>query len=165
MTSIEFCSQLLSLETGMRKFAYRLNLKKDDADDLIQDTFLKVLMKRDKYVDDENFKSWTFTIMKNTFIDNYRRTLSQNTHRDPSNESFFINRTENISFDDPDSTYSAIEITKKIDDLKDKLKVPFKMFVDGYKYSEIAEELNLKIGTVKNRIFLSRKQLMTQLKS
>jgi RNA polymerase sigma-70 factor (ECF subfamily) len=147
----------------MRKFAYRLNLKKDDAEDLVQETFLKVLMKRDKYVDNENFKSWTFTIMRNTFVDNYRRTLSQNTHKDTSNESYFINQTEKISFEDPDSTYSALEIIQKIDKLKDKLKVPLKMFVEGYKYTEIAEELDLKIGTVKNRIFLSRKQLMNQL--
>lgn len=163
MTKIEFCSQLLSLEVSLRKFAYRLNLKKDDADDLIQETFLKVLTKSDKYIDVENFKSWTFTIMKNTFVDNYRRNLSRNTHRDPSNESFFINQTESVSFEDPDSTYSALEINQNIEQLKDKLRAPFKMYIDGYKYSEIAEELNLKIGTVKNRIFLSRKQLMTQL--
>jgi RNA polymerase sigma factor (sigma-70 family) len=163
MTTIEFCSQLLSLEHSLRKFAYRLSLKKDDADDLVQETFLKILMKRDKYVDNENFKSWTFTIMKNTFVDNYRRNLTRNTHRDPSNESFFINQTESVSFEDPDSTYSALEINQNIEQLKDKLRAPFKMYIDGYKYSEIAEELNLKIGTVKNRIFLSRKQLMTQL--
>jgi RNA polymerase sigma factor (sigma-70 family) len=165
MTSIEFCAQLLSLETGLRKFAYSLSLKKDDADDLVQETFLKVLTKRDKFVNNENFKSWTFTIMKNTFVDSYRRTLSRNTHRDPSNESFFINTTDNVSFENPDSTYSAMEIEVHIDKLKDKLKIPFQMYVEGYKYSEIAKELNLKLGTVKNRIFLSRKQLMAQLNS
>lgn len=165
MTSIEFCSQLLSLEPVLRKFAYRLSLKKDDADDLVQETFLKVLTKRDKYVDNGNFKSWTFTIMKNTFVDSYRRTLSQNTQRDPGNGSFFINKSENISFENPDSNYSALEIEMHIEKLKDKFKIPIQMYIEGYKYSEIARELNLKLGTVKNRIFLSRKQLMTQLNS
>ena len=165
MTSIEFCSQLLSLEKSLRKFAYSLSIKPDDAEDLVQETFLKVLTKRDKYVNRDNFKSWTFTIMKNTFVDNYRRTLSQNIQRDPGNESIFINTTENVSFENPDSTYSAMEIAVHIGKLKDKLKIPFQMYIEGYKYSEIAKELNLKLGTVKNRIFLSRKHLMTQLNS
>lgn len=163
MTTIEFYSQLLSLEHSLLKFAYRLNLKKEDAKDLVQETFLRVLTRKDKYVDNEKFKAWTFTIMKNTFVDNYRRSLSKNMYRDQTNESFFINQTEPAGSDDPDSAYSALEITQNIEQLKDKLRIPFKMYINGYKYTEIADELNLKIGTVKNRIFLSRKQLMAQL--
>lgn len=163
MTAIEFCSQLLSLEHSLQKFAYRLNLKSADAKDLVQETFLRVLMSRDKYVDNEKFKAWTFTIMKNTFVDNYRRSFRKNTYYDQTNESFFINQTESAGSDDLDSAYSALEITQNIEQLKDKLRIPFKMYINGYKYTEIADELDLKIGTVKNRIFLSRKQLMNQL--
>jgi DNA-directed RNA polymerase specialized sigma24 family protein len=57
MTAIEFCSQLLSLEHSLQKFAYRLNLKSADAKDLVQETYLRVLMSRDKYVDNINIKS------------------------------------------------------------------------------------------------------------
>jgi RNA polymerase sigma factor (sigma-70 family) len=163
MTTIEFCSQLISLEHSLLKFAYRFNLKREDAKDLVQETYLKVLMRKDKYVDNEKFKAWTFTIMKNTFVDNYRRSFSKNAYRDQTNESFFINQTEPAGSDDPDSAYSALEITQNIDQLKDNLRIPLKMYIKGYKYTEIADTLNLKIGTVKNRIFLSRKQLMTQL--
>lgn len=163
MTTIEFCSQLLSLEHSLLKFAYRLNLRRADAKDLVQETFLRALSKRDKYVDSEKIKAWTFTIMKNTFVDNYRRSFRQNIYRDQNNESIFINQTEPTGSDDPVSAYSALEITQNIEHLNEKLRVPFKMYVNGYKYTEIADELNLKIGTVKNRIFLSRKQLMTQL--
>ena len=163
MTTIEYCSQLLSLEHSLLKFAYRLNLKSADAKDLVQETFLRALMNRDKYVDNEKFKSWTFTIMKNTFVDNYRRSYRKNTYYDQTNDSLFINQTEPVGYDDPDSAYSALEITQNIEQLNDKLRVPFKMYINGYKYTEIADELNLKIGTVKNRIFLSRKQLMAQL--
>jgi RNA polymerase sigma-70 factor, ECF subfamily len=165
MTSIEFCSQLLSLEHSLLKFAYKLNLKKDDAKDLVQETFLRVLSKKDTYVDNERFKSWTFTIMKNAFVDNYRRTLSQNTFSDQTLESFFINQAEPTGSEDPDSTYSALEINRNIDQLHEKFRVPFQMYINGYKYNEIADELKLKIGTVKSRIFLSRKQLMNQLNS
>jgi RNA polymerase sigma-70 factor (ECF subfamily) len=163
MTNIEFCSQLISLEHSLLKFAYRLSLKKADAKDLVQETYLRVLMNREKYVDNQKFKSWTLTIMKNTFVDNYRRSLRKNTYNDQTNESFFISLTEPAGFDNPDSEYSALEINQNIEQLQDKYRVPFKMYIDGYKYTEIADELNVKIGTIKNRIFLSRKQLKAQL--
>jgi RNA polymerase sigma factor (sigma-70 family) len=163
MTSIEFCSQLVSLEHSLLRFAYRFNLKKEDAKDLVQDTFLRALIKKEKYVDNQKFKAWTFTIMKHTFVDNYRHSLSKNPYRDRPVESLFINQSASAASEDPDSAYSVLEIVQNIEQLEDKFRVPFKMYVDGYKYTEIADELDLKIGTVKNRIFLSRKQLMSQL--
>jgi RNA polymerase sigma-70 factor (ECF subfamily) len=120
-------------------------------------------MRQDKYVHNEKFKSWTFTIMKNTFVDNYRRSSNQDRYRDPVNESLFVNQTEPAASDDPHSAYSAQEITQTIGKLKEKLREPMLMYINGYKYKEIADKLDLKIGTVKNRIFLSRKQLMDQL--
>lgn len=163
MTSIEFSSQLLSLEISLRKFAYRLSSKKDDADDLVQETFLRVLLKKDSFVDNVNFKSWTFTIMKNIFVDSYRRNLKRETPVDQRIDSYFIYQPDSVSFENPDSTYSVLEISQNIERLDEKFRIPFNMYVEGYKYIEIADKLNLKIGTVKNRIFLTRKQLMTQL--
>ncbi len=163
MTSVEFYDKLLDLERSLMKFAFRLTLKKTDAKDLVQETFLKVLMSKDKYINNENFKAWTFTIMKNTFINNYRRSFRQNTYLDQTKESFFINQTETVCSDDPDSEYLALEITQSIEQLRDIFRIPLKMHINGYKYKEIADELNLNIGTVKSRIFLSRKQLKYQL--
>jgi len=163
MTSIEFSSQLLSLEISLRKFAYRLSSKKDDADDLVQETFLRVLLKKDSFVNNVNFKSWTFTIMKNIFVDSYRRNLKRGTPVDQRIDSYFIYQPDSVSFENPDSTYSVLEISQNIERLDEKFRIPFNMYVEGYKYIEIADKLNLKIGTVKNRIFLTRKQLMVQL--
>lgn len=165
MTAIEFCSQLLDLENSLLKYAYRFNLKRADAKDLVQETYLRVLINREKYVDNKKFKSWAFTIMKNTFVDSYRKSLRKATYTDQLNESYFISIPEPVGFDNPDSAFHASEINQYIDNLNDKLRLPFKMYVEGYKYSEIADELDLKIGTVKNRIFLSRKKLMTQMNS
>jgi RNA polymerase sigma-70 factor (ECF subfamily) len=165
MTATEFCSQLIDIEKSLMKFAYRLTSKKEDAKDLVQDTFLKALSRKDKYVDNEKFKSWAFTIMKNTFVDNYRRSSNQSTGREVSYESMFKNQIYPVASDDPVSTFTTLEIFQNIEQLKDKLRIPLKMYVNGYKYSEIASELQLKIGTVKNRIFLSRKQLTAQLNS
>ncbi len=163
MTSLEFNSQLIGLESTLLKFAYSLSLKRADAKDLVQETYLRVLINQHKYVDSQKFKSWAMTIMRNTFIDNYRRNSRNTCYSIQANELLFLNKSEPVAADSPDSTYSAMEISQKIDKLNDKLKTPFKMYISGYKYSEIAEHLELNIGTVKNRIFLSRKQLMTQL--
>lgn len=163
MTAIEFCSKLISLEDSLMKFAYRFNLKHDDAKDLVQETYLKVLSRREMFVDNENFKAWTFAIMKNIFVDNYRRILRQKTYHAQTRELLLINQTDIFGYEDPDSAFAVHEITQNIDQLKEKLRIPFKMYVSGYKYAEIADELNINIGTVKSRIFLSRKQLMGQL--
>ena len=100
--------------------------------------------------------------MKNTFINNYRKAVKQNTTFDSSDNQFMINsKSENYG---PDSMYSHSEISKKIDALEDDFRLPFQMHTSGYKYKEIADKLNLKIGTVKSRIFFSRQKLMTALK-
>lgn len=162
MKAIEFSEQLIGLEQSLLKYAYRLRLNSADAKDLVQETFLKVLLSRDKFVDTGYLKAWTFTIMRNTFINNYRHNVLQNTYYDRTDESFFINQTKASDSDSPDSVYTVMEITQSIEQLNDKFRVPFKMFVEGYKYKEIADMIKLKIGTVKSRIFLARKLLMNQ---
>jgi len=163
MAPIEFHKQLVNLETSLEKFAHRLTSEKADAKDLLQETYLKVLSNQDKYVNHVNFKAWTFTIMKNTFINNYRRKVRQKTQCDQSDDLLLINRTKATGSDDPDAAYGELEITQNIEQLNDLFRIPFKMLISGYKYKEIAEILDLKIGTVKSRIFLSRKQLMDRL--
>ena len=163
MEPIEFHKQLVNLETSLEKFAHRLTSEKADAKDLLQETYLKVLSNQDKYVNHVNFKAWTFTIMKNTFINNYRRKVRQKTQCDQSDDLLLINRTKATGSDDPDAAYGELEITQNIEQLNDLFQIPFKMLISGYKYKEIADILELKIGTVKSRIFLSRKQLMDRL--
>jgi len=148
----------------MLRYAYSFNLKRDDAQDLVQDTYMKALMNRDKYVDNEKLKSWVLAIMRNTFVDNYRRGSIQKKMSDSINQSLLVSTITTAGSDNPDSVLSAMEIAQYVEQLQDKLKMPFKMYVEGFKYSEISEKLNLKIGTVKSRIFLSRRYLMNLLK-
>ncbi len=164
MTAIEFQHKLISLEGNLDRFAYSLTLNKEDAKDLVQETFLKALIYKDKFIHNDNFKAWTYTIMKNTFINNYRRNVRQNTHRDLTKENFYLNYPKATGTDDPDSSFTTVELNKNIEQLEDDFRVPLKMHHDGYKYKEIAEKLNLNIGTVKSRIFFSRKKLMEMLK-
>jgi len=163
MSENEFCNRLIGLEGSLEKFAYSLTLKRADAKDLVQETFLKALLNQDKYVNNENFKAWTFTIMKNTFINDYRRSFRQAACNYQTKESFSTDQVKSSGSDDPDSAYSVWEMAQIVERLNDKFRIPFKMHFNGYKYKEIADALKLNIGTVKSRIFLSRRQLMIQL--
>lgn len=163
MTTKEFQLNLIDLQESLMRFAYILTADKEDAKDLVQETTLKALKYADSFVIKSNFKAWTYTIMKNTFINNYRRGSLHNTNRDKQKQTFFITEVLSDESYEADASYSEIEITHAIEQLREMHRVPFKLHIYGYKYKEIAEELNLKIGTVKSRIFLSRKILKDQL--
>jgi RNA polymerase sigma-70 factor (ECF subfamily) len=164
MTALEFNHQLISLEDKLSRFALSLTANKDDAKDLLQETLYKAIVYRDQFVQYTNLKAWTYTIMKNTFINNYRRSVRQNTTFDNTKDLFFLNQNKDTITIAPDSAFSTQEINKVIDSLDDEFRIPFKMHTEGYKYKEIAQKLNLKIGTVKSRIFFTRKKLMDALK-
>ncbi len=163
MTAIEFNHQLVNLEKNLERFAYSLTANQEDARDLVQETFLKALTYREQFTDQSNLKAWTFTILKNTFINNYRKAVKQNTTFDNTKDLYFLNKSEESESTKPDSEISFKEITKKVESLEDEFRIPFQMHTSGYKYKEIAEEMNLNIGTVKSRIFFSRKKLMKSL--
>jgi len=163
MTAMEFNYKLLGLQKNLKYFAYTLTANYEDAQDLVQETFLKALTNRDKFTDDTNLKAWTFTIMKNTFINNYRQSVRNNTILDKTDDLYYLNLSKESNVGLPDSTYSAKEIQKEIKKIDEGQRKPFEMYNDGYKYKEIAEKLNLSIGTVKSRIFFTRKKLMEAL--
>jgi len=163
MTAQEFNTQLTGLEKNLERFAYSLTMNSEDARDLVQETYLKALSNRDKFTEHSNLKAWTFTIMKNTFINNYRRSVKENTTMDHTKDLYYLNMPQNSGFIHPESHYGEQEILKTIDGLDEEFRLPFRMHTEGYKYKEIAEKLNLKIGTVKSRIFFTRKKLMGSL--
>jgi len=164
MTAMEFNYQLTSLTGSLERFAYSLTSNFEDARDLLQETFVKAISYRDKFADNTNLKAWTFTIMKNTFINNYRRASKANTTFDHTDDLYYLNLNQESGIENPDEFLSAKEIRLNIDLLEDEFRVPFLMHLQGFKYKEIAEKLNLKIGTVKSRIFFTRKKLMDSLK-
>lgn len=164
MSTNDFNSRLIELKSNLHRFALSLTSDRDDALDLLQDTYLKAITHRDKFVDYTNLKAWVFTIMKNTFINNYRRGVKGNTIMDGTKDLYLINQPHDKGFVSPESSYAEEEIEKAIDSLSADFRVPFRMHLQGYKYQEIAEKLNLKIGTVKSRIFFTRQKLMEILK-
>lgn len=163
MSDLEFNTKLLSLRDNLHYFANSLTSNREEAEDLVQDTFVKALTNKDKFIENTNLKAWTYTIMKNTFINNYRRSQKANTFSDSTNDQYYINIPRRNDSESPDSNVAVKEIRTAINNLEDVHRLPFEMHTKGFKYKEIAEELDLSIGTVKSRIFFTRKKLMKAL--
>ena len=164
MTQVQFNAALLGLQDKLLYYALFLTSDQEKAQDLLQETFLKALKYRDKFMPNTNFKAWIYTIMKNTFINNYRRNVKVKKTFDGSGTEVQLKYHEDKYYSSSESIYNSKEIIKSINSLEEEYKVPFNMFLDGYKYKEIAEDLTLPLGTVKSRIFFARKKLESALK-
>ena len=164
MSSKKFQSKLMSMQGNLLNFAYILTSNRDDAYDLLQDTTLKALDNEDKYVENVNFKGWVFTIMRNIFINNYRKVVRESTIIDQTEDLYHLNLPQDSGFETPEGAYAAKEINEVINSFADEYRIPFSMHVSGYKYNEIAEEMGLPLGTVKSRIFFARQKLQILLK-
>lgn len=165
MKSLEsFKERLIGLQGNLLSFAYQLTTNREQAEDLLQDTTLKALDNEDKYVDNVNFKGWIFTIMRNIFINNYRQTVRKATVIDQTEDLYHLNVSQDSGLTTPEGSFAVKEISIALNSFPDEYRVPFNMFVAGYKYNEIADKMGLPLGTVKSRIFLARKRLREQLK-
>lgn len=164
MNTLQFKKKILGIQDNMFNFAMMLTANKDDAQDLLQDTTLKALDNQEKYVDNINFKGWVLTIMRNIFINNYRKVVRNQTIIDQTEDLYHLNLPQDSGFDTPEGAFTIKEINNAINNLNDDLKKPFSMFLAGYKYNEIAETLSLPLGTVKSRIFFARQELQSSLK-
>ena len=99
MNGIQFQQKLLSLQENMMNFALMLTANRDDAQDLLQDTTLKVLDNQDKFVDNVNFKGWVLTVMRNIFINNYHKIVRVQTVVDSSADLYNLDVVNDSGFD------------------------------------------------------------------
>jgi len=159
MTALEFSYTINKMSDSLKPFAMRLTRDNEDAKDLLQETILKAYSNREKFAEGTNLKAWLYTIMKNTFITNYQRMVKKNTFIDSTDNLHYINSSDNITENLAHENFAMKDIEKAIEALSDTYKIPFLMHFNGYKYMEIAEELDIPIGTVKNRIHIARKEL------
>ena len=164
MRSAEFTQNLLGMQTELHRFAMKLTADREEADDLLQETSLKALDNEEKYTPDTNFKGWMYTIMRNIFINNYRKTVRDQTFVDQTDNLYHLNLPQDSGFESTEGNYDLKEIRKIVNSLPKEYRVPFSMYVSGFKYREIAVKLALPIGTVKSRIFFTRQRLQKELK-
>lgn len=164
MTKPEFNSMVMKQSGSLRMYALHFTHDADDADDLVQDTLLKAITYYNKFAEGTNLKGWLYTIMKNTFINNYRRITKINSLVTKSDEissaNLFYSSTANVA----EGKFILDDIKAALRSLADEYKIPFTMYFEGFKYHEIADYLAIPIGTVKTRIHVARKLLKSQLK-
>ena len=159
-----FRRDLIAVQDELLRYAYKLTMDRDEAYDLLQETSLKALDNRDKYTPDTNFKGWMYTIMRNIFINNYRKAVRDQTFVDHTDNLYHLSLPQDAGFESTESAYDTKEIRRAVNSLPREYRVPFAMHVSGFKYREIADKLSLPLGTVKSRIFFTRQRLQAQLK-
>lgn len=163
MTALEFNYTLKEMSGSLKPFALKLTRDMEDANDLIQETMLKAYNNRDKFATGTNLKAWLYTIMKNTFITNYQRMVRRNTFIDTTDNLHYINSSGSLVENGAHASFTMGDIEAALDKVDGVYKDPFMMYFRGFKYHEIAEKLQIPIGTVKNRIHIARKELKAKL--
>ena len=157
-----FKSSVIGIQGNLYSFALKLTLNEEEAHDLVQDTMLKALDNESKFVDNDNFGGWMMTIMRNIFINNYRKVVRSATIIDQTDDLYHLNLSQESGIESPEGSCNAGEISAAINSFPDEYRIPFSMHVAGYKYNEIAEKMCLPLGTVKSRIFFARKKLQSR---
>ncbi|HRH58717.1 MAG: RNA polymerase sigma factor [Chitinophagales bacterium] len=158
MSVVNFQSEVKTATVVLKPHAMRLTRDVHDAEDLIQETIVRALNNEDKFQEGTNIRAWLFTIMKNIFINDYRKKSKRNTVIDTTDNLYYLNASSTIS-NAGERSFVMNDIRNALMKISNELRVPFLMHYKGYKYNEIAEQLNLPLGTVKSRIFFARKEL------
>lgn len=164
MTTVEFNQMLVNNAEFLKPFAATLTRDSEAAKDLFQETLFRALSNQDKYNVGTNIKAWLYTIMRNIFINNYRRKAKQQTIFDNTPNEFILNNSAAVAIPNNAETSLRIkDIQKAIHNLPEIFRNPFLLYFDGYKYHEIADMLNEPLGTIKSRIHFARKLLKEQI--
>jgi len=164
MSALDFNKDFDKQASMLQAFAYNLTKNVEDAKDLFQETAYRAIVNRDKFRPGTNFKAWLFTIMKNIFINNYRKKVKANTLIDSTANNYYINSGQHSIGNKASSNIMMKELHGIIDQIDESTRVPFLMYYEGFKYQEIADKLELPLGTVKSRIFFARKELKELIK-
>lgn len=163
MSGIEFNQLLLSNADYLRPFAVTLTKDQESARDLLQETLYRALANKEKYHTGTNIKAWLYTIMRNIFINDYRRRAKQQTIFDNTANEFLINYNQSTVANGAETSLNIKEILTAIRQLPEIFRHPFNLYFDGYRYHEIADLLHEPLGTIKSRIHFARKLLKEQL--
>jgi RNA polymerase sigma-70 factor, ECF subfamily len=159
-SSTSFSSDVVAYREQLRYYALSLTANLEEANDLVQETMLKAFTHESRFQPDTNLKAWLYTILRNIFINNYRRSIKFRSIVDLGTDigQAELPQSSKDAFN-PESAFRYKEIYSEMDALPEDFRIPLKMYFEGFKYKEIADELNLPIGTIKSRIFLARKQV------
>jgi len=150
--------QLESIRPTLKAYALNLTRNEIDANDLIQDTFLKVLSHIDKFEKNTDFKAWATTIMRNHFLNGCRKKLNRQTFLDDTPGQFYINQGQ-FDHNNGESNIGYDYLVNMVRMLPENERLAFWMAYQGYQYDEIATQLEAPLGTIKSRIFWAKRKL------
>ena len=163
MSTAEFNELLISNSAPLKPFAVSLTHDQEIAKDLLQETLYRALANKDKYSTGTNVKAWLFTIMRNIFINDYRRKAKHRTIFDNSANDLLFNSGIVVVRNEGEHSLQLREIINAIHKLPQIFRTPFLLYFEGYRYNEISDSLNEPLGTIKSRIHFARKLLKEQI--
>ena len=164
MEQQNFHDQIIEMRQPMKAFALNLTRDQESAADLVQETYYRAISNQEKFREGTNLKAWLLTIMKNIFINNYRKLSRRNTILDNSENLYLVNGHDSAVDNQAERSFVMKDLVAAINHLDMEYRRPFLMHYQGFKYDEIAKDLGLPLGTVKSRIFFARKQMQKHLK-
>ena len=163
MTDSEFAQALQELRETLFKYALTLTSDTADAEDLVQQTLVKALEKRSMFVN-ENLGGWLSVILRNLYLNNRKRNRRMEPLDITAMEWGGATAKQMVETQTPESELTLREILQDIKALPALMRIPFELYLAGYKYEEIALRLDLPVGTVKSRIHNARKTLRAHIK-
>lgn len=163
MSVADFDQVLINNTEFLRPFAFTLTRDQEEAKDLVQETLFRALANKEKYNIGTNIKAWMYTIMRNIFINNYRRKSKQNTIFDHTANDFLIDANQGAVANEAIAKLNMKEVMEAVQKLPEIFRNPFLLYFDGFKYHEIADMLHEPLGTIKSRIHFARKLLKAQI--
>jgi RNA polymerase sigma factor (sigma-70 family) len=164
MNTLEFNTMVTRQSTSLKMYAMHFTHDIDDANDLVQETMLKAITYYTKFKEGTNLKGWLYTIMKNTFINNYRKFVRISAFVVKSDEISSSNLMFSSTKNQGEPKFVMDDIQNALRKLPDAYHVPFTMYFEGHRYHEIADHLAIPIGTVKTRIHVARNLLKKYLR-
>ena len=162
MSTLEFNDRFYQMTGMLQAFAFNLTKNPEDAKDLYQETAFRAMTNREKFRPGTNFKAWLFTIMKNIFINSYRRRVKRNSIMESKDNLYYFASRDGIG-NRAETDIFMKELKKLIAGLDESLRTPFILHYRGFKYQEIADQLGIPLGTIKSRIFFARKELKSHI--
>jgi len=173
VASDEFEAEALRHLDALYRTALRMTRSEADAEDLVQETYIRAFRFRDQFTLGTNMKAWLFRILTNTFINTYRRKSAQPEVTDLEGvDEFSLYRRmadDRAASSSPDPEAELLnsvvdtEVTNALEELPEKFRTTVLLDVEGFSYKEIAEMLGIPIGTVMSRLHRGRKFLQKRL--
>ena len=154
-----FAGDLVRMQEQLYYYALQLTEDREDALDLVQETSYKALKNRTRLHNNEHIRAWLYTILKNTYINYLRSSNYRQLVYDTDDLNQYSAQSANSDAGLPDDQLIHKELYEVIGHLPGVYEKPILMFLTGYSYKEISQQMNIPIGTVKSRIHLGKKQM------